>query len=147
MNRTRKILTSILWATILVVLILAVLFELDILIPGFLSGSPMTEYTCAVVMEILTLVAIPLSLSLFKWKSIALQLRSKKASALLCWGTVRLTLLCLPILLNVLFYYAFLNPAFAYLAIILLLCLFFVYPSQTRCDAETREVNDLSANK
>ena len=133
---------SILWTTIIAAFIMVVVFELDILLPGFLGSNTLTEYTCAVAMEIISLAVIPLSLSLFKWKYVAQQLRSKKELALLSWGSMRLVLLCLPILLNVLFYYAFLNPAFGYLAIILSLCLFFVYPSPTRCAAETRDEDD-----
>ena len=36
-------------------------------------------------------------------------------------------------------FYIYMNPTFGYLAIILLLCLPFVFPSQSRCIAETTE--------
>jgi hypothetical protein len=37
---------------------------------------------------------------------------------------------------NLVCYYQSYSPAFAYLAIILFLCLFFVNPSKERCNAE-----------
>ena len=55
-------------------------------------------------------------------------------------------MLCLPMVLNVFFYYAFGDVAgFYYLAIILALSLFFVFPTKKRCEHEcylTNEAND-----
>ena len=47
--------------------------------------------------------------------------------------------LCLPMLINTFMYYQTMSPAFGYMAIILVLCLFFVYPSIGRCIEETSE--------
>ena len=56
---------------------------------------------------------------------------------LLVWGSVRLMLLCLPMIANIFFYYAFGDAvSFFYLAVILALSLFFVYPSKKRCEHE-----------
>ena len=52
---------------------------------------------------------------------------------------MRLALIELPMLSNTIFYYMYMKPTFAYLAIILLLCLPFVWPSMGRCLAETEE--------
>ena len=54
-------------------------------------------------------------------------------------GMLRLSLLLIPMQVNTLLYYLYMNPAFGYMAIILLLCLPFVYPSMNRCLDETTE--------
>jgi hypothetical protein len=88
-------------------------------------------------MEILTLASIPLALRLFKFRKIHAELLEYKAPALQKWGIVRLTLLLSPMLINTILYYMYMNTAFGYLAIILVLCLPFVYPTMSRCLAET----------
>ena len=44
--------------------------------------------------------------------------------------------LCIPMVASILAYYLFVNPTFYYLALILAICLFFVYPSADRCARE-----------
>jgi hypothetical protein len=66
-------------------------------------------------------------------------LAEKKADALLSWGVLRLGLLSVPMILNTLFYYLFMNVAFGYMAIILFLCLFFVVPTMDRCQSEVEK--------
>jgi hypothetical protein len=55
------------------------------------------------------------------------------------WGTIRLLILQVPMLADTLLYYMYMNTTFGYLAIMLLLCLPFVFPSLNRCLAETSE--------
>ena len=55
------------------------------------------------------------------------------------WGTIRLLILEVPMLVNTLLYYIYMNTTFGYMAIILLLCLPFVFPSLNRCLAETSD--------
>ena len=90
-----------------------------------------------VVMELLTIVVIPMALKLFSLKMIRRKLVAQKGDALLVWGTARINMLCLPMLINTFMYYQTMAPAFGYMAIILMLCLFFVYPSMERCTDET----------
>ena len=66
-------------------------------------------------------------------------LNDQKAVALKKWGLLRLLLLFLPLLADTLLYYIYMNPTFGYLGIILALCLPFVYPSESRCIAETEQ--------
>ena len=51
---------------------------------------------------------------------------------MLRWGTLRLAMLCVPMMLNTWLYYQFVNVAFGYMGIIGLLSLAFVYPTRTR---------------
>lgn len=121
-------------------LLLVILYELEILMPGNLIDERNFVFFMQVVMEFVTIAVIPIALKLFSLKSIRSQLIEGKESSLLFWGTIRINLLCLPMLVNTWMYYqAALSPAFGYMAIILFLSSFFVYPSMSRCVAETEE--------
>ena len=102
-------------------------------------GSGVEGNEALVVMELATIVVIPMALKLFSLKAIRRKLLAEKGDALLFWGTTRINMLCLPMLINTFMYYQTMSPAFGYMAIILVLCLFFVYPSIGRCIEETSE--------
>ncbi len=139
MKKTRLTLLLIFTAFLLLSVLLVILFETDALLPGAMAADKQSEFLLATVMELLSLGAIFLGLRLFKFKTVHDDLTSRKAPALLKWGSVRLLLLELPMLCNTLLYYIYMNTTFGYLAIILALCLPFVYPSEGRCKAETEE--------
>ena len=91
------------------------------------------------IMELATLACVFLALKFFKFKQIHQSLITEKAPALLKYGSLRLLLLELPMLTNTLLYYMYMNTTFGYMAIILLLCLPFVFPTMNRCIDETTE--------
>lgn len=124
------------WAFILFGLFIVVAFESSPEIQGVLSSEGPSLFYCTFVMELVTVCIIPLSLRLFKFRKIADDLKQRGEAALNHWGQVRLCLLALPMWVNVLFYYLSMNTTFGYMAIILLLCMPFVYPSMSRCLSE-----------
>ncbi len=126
---------------IILSLLMVVLFETGALASGNWAGSGQKEFVCLVVMELLTICCIPLSLRLFKYKKVAEALKSDDAQALHAlqrWGSVRLDVLGALLVVNVLFYYLFVHAAFCYMAVIVFLSLFFIYPSLDRCVTETK---------
>jgi len=140
MKKARLILMLEFWIPLAVCLLLVILFESDILPVGWESSYGSKEFFIAVVMELMTICAIPLALRLFKFKRVHRALTADQENRernLLKWGSYRMGMLCIPMLLNTLFYYMFMNVAFGYMGIILALCLFFVYPSLRRCHDET----------
>ena len=116
-RHTRNVLMLVLGIAVAVSLIVVVLYESDTL-----------------PVELLTLCVIPLALRLFRFKTVAARLTS--ADELLRWGMIRMLMLCLPMVANTLLYYIYMNVAFGYMAIILLLSLCFVLPTMARCEAE-----------
>lgn len=136
MERTRKILLLEFWLPIVAGLVIIILFENEILLPGFFGDDKVADYYTAIVMELITICLIPLSLRLFKFKRVKADIVARSYSGLLQWGSVRLLLLVIPMVANALLYYLFMNVAFGYMGIIGLLCLAFVYPSKARCNAE-----------
>lgn len=96
-------------------------------------------FVLQVLMELVTIVVIPVALKMFSFKPLRRRLIEGKGDSLLVWGTLRLNMLSVPMVFNVFFYYQSMSPAFGYLAIIIFLCLFFIYPSLDRCEAETSE--------
>ena len=127
---------------LMVALLLVALYETELLTPTDMAADTSLMFGILVVMELLTIVVIPMALKLFSLKVIHRKLVAEKGDALLFWGTARINMLCLPMLVNTFMYYQTMSPAFGYMAIILMLCLFFVYPSMDRCNGETEETEE-----
>ena len=118
-------------------LFFVILFETDILESGIMAGADsQVEFAILTVMELLTIGCIPLALRLLKFKKIEADLQERHEEALLKWGVLRLSMLEVPLILNTICYYLFLNASFGYMAIILLLCMAFVYPTKEKCNVE-----------
>ena len=116
-----------------------VLYESEVLESGVLADSKQTEFLAMTGMELTSLAGAFLGLRLFKFQKIHDALVTQKEPALLRWGMLRLLILEVPMVSNTYLYYMYMNTTFGYLAIILLLCLPFVFPSLSRCIAETTE--------
>lgn len=110
------------------------LFETDTLPCGLLADDKSADFVAAIAMELLTIAVIPLALKLFKLRPVARMLTG--ARPLLRLGLCRILLLALPMLANAVLYYLFMNVAFGYMGIILLLCMAFVVPTKARCYSE-----------
>jgi len=123
---------------IVIAAIIALLGELNVITDCFKKFENANFYT-AVCLELITIVVIPFALKLFNFKKIKNLLVTQQDRALIKWGTFRILLLIVPMIANTLCYYLFDNVAYGYLAIILLLCLCFVYPSMSRCEDECSE--------
>ena len=124
---------------IVMALVIIVLFETGELPVGVMAADKQSEFVLTALMEILSLGAAFLGLRLFKFQAIHRDLVSRKEPAMWKWGMTRLLILQVPMVINTLVYYIYMNTTFGYLGIILLLCLPFVFPSLSRCLAETTE--------
>lgn len=142
-KQSQKILLINFWLAIAIVLLMIVFYELEILEPTLLASHVQWVFGLQILMEIATIALIPLALKMFSFKWVHRKLVEGKGNALLSWGTTRLNMLCVPMLVNTFLYYQVMSPAFGYMAIILLLCLFFVYPSMGRCVAETEDISSI----
>ena len=138
-KQVQRILMTNFFFMVIVSLLLVGLYETEILTPTEMAGDATLMFGIMVVMELLTILVIPMALKLFSLKMIRRKLVAQKGDALLVWGTARINMLCLPMLINTFMYYQTMAPTFGYMAIILMLCLFFVYPSMERCVDETSE--------
>ena len=140
MKQVKLTLIVLFWTFIVLSLITVVLFETNVLEFGYYaSDNTQAEFLLTIMMEILTLAVIPVALKLFKFKKVHADLIARKAEALRKWGILRLLLLEVPMFVNTLLYYAYGKTTFGYMAIILLLTLPFVYPSNERCQSEVTE--------
>lgn len=135
-HNLRRLLLLEFWIPVLICLCIIILYENDLLLSGNWHENKMDEYYAAIVMELVTICLIPLSLRLFKFHGVKRSVQSSWES-LRKWGSVRMLMLTLPMLVNCWLYYQFMNVAFGYMGIIGLLSLCFIYPSKTRCDQET----------
>lgn len=137
MKKVSQQLIAFYTAQIVLALVIVVLFELDMLPTGIMADDKQTDFLLTATMEIVSLGAAFLGLRLFKFEVVSKNLVERKEKAMWKWGMTRLLILEAPMVINTLLYYIFMNTTFGYLAIILLLCLPFVYPSLNRCLAET----------
>lgn len=123
-------------------LLMVALYETGVLVPVEEGVSPSLSFVLLWAMELITIVLIPVALKLFSLRAVRRRLAARQGDALLFWGMARIHMLCLPMVANTFLYYQTMAPAFGYMAIILLLCLFFVYPSRERCYDETHPEKD-----
>lgn len=120
-------------------LVVVLLFELNVLQSGMLAGEKTLEFVFVSIMELATLILIPLALYLFKIKRVRKELVEKKEEALGKWGAIRMMMLADTMFVNTFLYYMFMNVTFAYMAIILLLSLAFIFPTNERCEQDVAE--------
>lgn len=140
-NNLRRILLLEFWIPVLICLCIIILYENDLLLSGSWHDNKIDEYYVAIVMELVTICLIPLSLRLFKFHRVKQDLQTSEGLMLRKWGSVRLLMLTLPMMVNCWLYYQFMNVAFGYMGIIGLLSLCFVYPSKARCSQEEAEAS------
>ena len=129
MNKTISLLRTVLIANVGVAVVIAALYELDFLPSGMMAGRPQDEFLSTISMELITIVFIPVALRLFKTKDVEKRLEEGNIKAFRKWGLVRILMITVPLVLNTLLYYSFMNTTFGYMALILLICLPFIYPA------------------
>ena len=139
MKKVSKQLMVFYTAQVVLALVVIVLFELNVLPEGIKADDKQSEFMLVATMELVSLGAAFLGLRLFKFKAIHHDLVTREEKAMWKWGMTRLLILEAPMVIDTLLYYIYMNPTFGYLAIILLLCLPFVFPSLNRCLSETTE--------
>lgn len=139
MKKISKQLTFVYVVLVAVALAIVAIYELGLLESGVLADSKQTEFVAMTVMELTSIGAAFLGLRLFKFHMIHDELVCLKESAMLKWGMLRLLILEVPMVVNTYLYYMYMNATFGYLAIILLLTLPFVMPTESRYIDETSE--------
>ena len=122
-----------------IALAIILLYETDILEAGVMEEQKQLEFILTAMMELISLGAAFMGLRLFKFKTVHNDLVNRQEPAMWKWGVIRLLILEVPMVIDTLLYYIFMNTTFGYLAVMLLLCLPFVFPSVNRCLAETSE--------
>lgn|SRR5574344_171144 len=129
MKKTVNILRTLFIASVGIAVVVAALYELDILPSGVLADRPQDEFLCTIAMELVTIVFIPIALRLFKTKDVERRLGEGDIRTFKTWSIVRILMITVPLLMNTLLYYIFMNTTFGYMALILLICLPFIYPA------------------
>lgn len=149
MQKTRKKLWAECFISLTLSLLIILLFEMQLIEEGLLLSEDGTlQFAIQSLMTIALFVTIPSALYLFRWEKVAQDLKWNQEKALIKWGTFRMMLLCLPMTLNVLFYYLFgSSVGFFYMAIIYVLSLVFILPTKGRCENECQVHNEETINE
>ncbi len=137
MKETRNFLMMVFIGALVLTGLIVLVYETGVLESGAMAEKKEMEFITLTMMEIMTLASIYLALRFFKMEKIRQDLVARKEVALRKWGLLRMELLDVPLIANTLFYEWYLNTTFGYMAIILLICQPFIYPSMARCLAET----------
>ena len=141
MKKTNKILQTVLYVSIAISLLMVILFECGVLECGLYAADMKNEFIAATVMELITICAIPVVLRTFRFGFIKRLVRKGGSGSLQFWSLLRLLILCVLMVVNTLLYYMFMYVAFGYMAIILFLCIFLIYPTMERLKREMEECN------
>ena len=142
MKETQRKLLIAFYAPIILAVAIIILYETECLLPGDLQ-DPNVNFIAGTVMVLLTMGAIPLALYMFWIPKIHQRLTGDAQKAprqLLVFGLLRILMLAAPMVVNIWFYYFFgFSTSYFYMAVILFLSMFFIYPSMGRCIAETAQ--------
>ena len=126
----------------------AFLFEMNVFPKELYEGNIQTEYMLQSTGILLTIGFIPLALRMFnlnlmkRIKELPLQQALKSYRT---WGDVRLSLLFVPIILNVQFYYLTMNTTSLFCACMTMIATLFCIPSESRIKNELdlpEDIND-----
>lgn len=128
------------WTPVVFCGLMVVGYESGFFSEGELVGNKLLEYYYALTMELVTICLIPLSLMFLRLKFVKAYLKGGSPKRLGTFQGFRLAMLSLPMTANMFLYYQFIHPSFGYMAIISLLCSVFIYPSDSRCQAEEKDL-------
>ena len=137
MKQISKILMIVYMVLVAIALGIIVLYETDTLEAGVWATEEQSKFLFTTLMELGSLAAAFFGLRLFKFDAVHRDLVTRQEPAMMKWGLIRLLILEVPMVADTLLYYIYMYTTFGYLAIILLLCLPFVFPTLSRCLAET----------
>lgn len=124
---------------VLTAVLLVVIYEAGLLLPGDLAADGQAIYAMEMVGVGLTIVSIPLALKwmTFGWVRNALAEGPEKY---LLHALLRQTMLSVPLLYDTLTYYLLgSDPTMGYLGLMTLVAMLFVWPSRGRMEYETRQ--------
>ena len=100
------------------------------------TEDPQLNFIFLTAMELITLCVIPFALRLFKFKWVKKLIKKQGTKGLLDLKASQILMLSSPMILNAIMYFLTRQVAHFYLAVILFLCMFFIYPSQERLNNE-----------
>lgn len=130
-------------AVIMLAVLLVLLFETDILMPGFLPGDNTTQYLVGLASVALTFGGCYLALKLFAFGCIKRQLEDEKTalSAFNKWQSVRMAIIAIMILGDITLYYGSLaSDSPKYCCVIAALAVVFCWPNPPKsAKSETLE--------
>ncbi len=138
MKKTRNRLMALYCSFLAIATLLYILGEfLQVDMVLFIDASKQTTFVCSTLMILFTVALLPTALRLFKTIRIKADLVARKEQALAQWGTLRLCIIGLLLVVNTALYFAFaFDTTYGYLAVVVLLCMPFVVPTMSRCQAD-----------
>lgn len=104
---------------------------------GALPSNGIMAYWMQIAGVALTLILVPFALKLLSLKGVRNTLKQRGRRAYRRWSEVRLAMLTTPLMLNIGLYYGLgYNTTCGYLALMVVVPFFFIWPSQSRMEDE-----------
>lgn len=130
-TNTTKRLLFLFYCLVVLAVALVVVGEMGLIELSGVDAGTEVEFCVLSAMELLTVCSLPVALKMFKLKKVTGWIGddTERYSAA---SIVRLLMIGVPMIVDIACYYVFMSVAFAYMAIISVLCLTFVYPSDGR---------------
>lgn len=139
---TLRMLQVAYWLPVALCVVVVALCEGGIIVGAFPTADDggATEFAVVTAAEIATIVLLPSALFLFRIGRVARVLRERRWTALRSLGILRIAMVGLPLVVNTVLYYGYMSVSFAYLAVMSLLLMVFIFPGEGRCEEEVGEV-------
>lgn len=133
LKRVARVLKAYFMLIMLTGVLCIVFNESGILQPSDCLSVGTIQYTVLMLMELITICFIPVALKMLSLKLVKRKILKGGICIYRSFALFRISMIGLPMLANVFFYYQYMSVAFAYMAIIGALCFVFIYPSEGRC--------------
>ena len=132
MKNKINILRVIFCANLITAALIMVVFETGLMEPGLLAGNELADYWVSLCSVVLTLFGILIGLKLMTFKRVKTKIHDD-GDTYFRWSLCRLALLGTPLLLDTLAYYLLgCEPTCGYLALMLVVTFFFIWPSKDK---------------
>lgn len=135
-----KSLRTIYCTGLLIAVCIAVIFETGLFPEGSVATNEVLHYWLSLVGVGMTIILLPLALRLMKFGFVKKSVVASETNYMR-WSIIRIAMLCVPLLYNLICYYATgCEPTFIYMALMAAVCFLFIWPSNDKMMYEREQV-------
>lgn len=137
MKNTYNLLHICFWLPIVATVIIAFLGEAEIMdITATSDDAGVREYWTTTTMELITVVLLVIGAAIFKIGAVKRHIARRGYEAHALWTLIRIVLIGIPLVVNIVFYYIYVNVSFGYMAIICAIFMAFAKPEKVTKNEE-----------
>ena len=135
-----KTLRALYCVVLLTAACIAIIFETGLCSEGNLATNEVLNYWLSLGGVAMTIILLPLALRLMKFGHVKKSIAKSEENYML-WSVIRIVMLGIPLLYNLLCYYATgCEPTFIYMALMAVVCFLFIWPSHDKMVYEREQI-------